>query len=235
MLPDSLYFNYIDFDDELAVAKGRAFLSITTSLNQAIEKRYVTPQESRLVLLADGYLPSSFPETIPEDGFDDIDDSEMNNQVGMLGNPVPVSQGGQGEVRESQIIQRSLVDTRSTLGEQVYNYLKEGTPVEMIWSAEEYKELYDSHDNIQELMLVLNTKVGELSSLYIDDIVKKLLDVTSGLDINQALEDNMWVDEIASILKGEFPIIENEILKDWEEKSKDYRRSIKDGDNRKEN
>jgi hypothetical protein len=234
MLPDDLYFNYIDFDDELQVAKGRAFLSITTSLNQAIEKRYITPQESRLVLLADGYLPSSFPETIPEDGFEDLDDSKMNNQVGLLGNPVPPSQGGQGEIRESQIIQRSLVDTRGTLGEQVLKYLTEDTPVEMVWSAEEYKKLYDTHDNIQELMLSLNTKVGELSSLYINDIVNKLLDV-SGLDINEALEDNMWVDEIASILKGEFPIIENEILKDWQEKSKDYRRSIKDGDNRKEN
>lgn len=101
ILPESLEFKWIDLDDELAVSKGRGRLASITAFNQAIERGIFTPNEARAQLVADGLIDISISETI--EGGDEVQTQEdpADKRPGMLGNSVPPSSGGTGEVRQS--------------------------------------------------------------------------------------------------------------------------------------
>ncbi|MHA2191062.1 MAG: hypothetical protein ACXAAP_12575 [Candidatus Thorarchaeota archaeon] len=98
MLPKSLKFVWIDLDDEVSVALGRARLANATAASQYIENRIFTPKEMRLQAIADGLMTISMPEDVPEDEFDLVESLNAQERPGMLGAPVNPSQGGQGEV-----------------------------------------------------------------------------------------------------------------------------------------
>lgn len=106
LLPESLMFTWIDVDDELSVALGRARLASITAAAQAIDKRILSPKEARLQLIADGIYTISMPEDVKEEEFDLLSNSNNDKEInakrpGMLGTQVPPSIGGQGEIRES--------------------------------------------------------------------------------------------------------------------------------------
>lgn len=102
MLPDYLMFDWVDLDDELSVALGRARLSSSTAYGQMIDKRIITPEEARLQSIADGLMTIPMKETLDEEDFDLIDeisgDGDTPERPGTLGKPRPPSQGGDGEV-----------------------------------------------------------------------------------------------------------------------------------------
>ncbi|MCK5342331.1 MAG: hypothetical protein KAR20_02945, partial [Candidatus Heimdallarchaeota archaeon] len=98
LLPETLEFAWIDYDDELNVQKGRARMSTMTAFSQAIDKRMLTPQEGRLQLVRDGIITISIPEEIPMEDFDILPEEGLSPaRPGEIGNPVPPSQGGHGE------------------------------------------------------------------------------------------------------------------------------------------
>lgn len=102
MLPPDLEFIFIDKDDEQSVAMGRARLSDATAAAQYIQQKIFTPGEMRLQALQDGLITVSVPEKIPSDS--EFPDSTLGNppeRPSMLGRPVAVTAGGQGEVRQS--------------------------------------------------------------------------------------------------------------------------------------
>ena len=106
MLPDDLMFKWINPDDELSVALGRARLATATAGNLLIDKRVLSPKELRLQLIADGLVTISIPEEIPEEEFDILPEPaspfgspSTAKKPGMLGTQVPPSSGGQGEVK----------------------------------------------------------------------------------------------------------------------------------------
>jgi hypothetical protein len=107
LLPKGLQFSWIDLDDELSVALGRARLATATAFTAMVDKRIITPKESRLQLISDGLFTISMPEDIDEKEFDILTDTQQNpfgataQRPGMLGKPVPPSMGGQGEVKKS--------------------------------------------------------------------------------------------------------------------------------------
>ena len=92
-----LEFSWIDYDDELNVQKGRARMSSATAFSQAIDKRIITPHEARLQWIRDGLITVSIPEEIPMEDFDVLPEGNSPVRPGEIGNPVPPSQGGQGE------------------------------------------------------------------------------------------------------------------------------------------
>lgn len=113
-----LSFKFIDMDDEVSVALGRARLATATALSIMIDKRAITPQESRLQMLADGLIDVPIPEEIPKDGFDDLmpkinpafgNNGNSSERPGLLGRPIAPSQGGWGE-RKSEALQLALLD-----------------------------------------------------------------------------------------------------------------------------
>jgi len=99
LLPKELAFGFIDYDEELNVALGRARLANATAANQLIANRVFTPSEMRLQLIADGMISISVPEKVDEGEFDILPQMgfQQNERPGMLGNPQPPSSGGQGE------------------------------------------------------------------------------------------------------------------------------------------
>lgn len=101
ILPPTLQFKWIDLDDEMSVAIGRARLANSTSYNQMIDAGIITPEEARLQSIADGMFTIAMPEKIPESAV--RVEQQPNERPGMLGAPVPASSGGTGEVRQSEI------------------------------------------------------------------------------------------------------------------------------------
>jgi len=97
MLPESLSFEWIDYDDELNVQRGRARMSTMTAFSQAIDKRMLTPKEGRMQMIRDGLITVSIPEEIPMEDFDVLPEGNSPVRPGEIGNPVPPSQGGHGE------------------------------------------------------------------------------------------------------------------------------------------
>ena len=92
-----LEFAWIDYDDELNVAKGRARMSSATAFSQAIDKRIITPHEARLQWKRDGLITISIPEEIPMEDFDILPTGNSPVRPGEIGDPVSPSQGGHGE------------------------------------------------------------------------------------------------------------------------------------------
>lgn len=110
-----LKFKFIDMDDEVSVALGRARLATATAMGLWIDKRVITPQEARLQMIADGLVDISVPEKIDEKAFDILPvptaggfgGDTSNKRPGMLGKPVPASSGGHGEVK-NMVLEEAL-------------------------------------------------------------------------------------------------------------------------------
>lgn len=103
VLPPYLEFKFIDLDDELNVAIGRARLASATAWQVLIDRGVFLKNEVRQQMIADGLLTISIPETI--EGGDEVVESPTANQnerSGLLGRPIAPSQGGQGEVKASE-------------------------------------------------------------------------------------------------------------------------------------
>ena len=67
MLPDSLEFGWIDLDDEVSTALGRARLANATAFNQYTQMGAFTAAEARLQTIADGLITVPVPEKIPQE------------------------------------------------------------------------------------------------------------------------------------------------------------------------
>lgn len=107
MLPDTLQFDWIDMDDELATALGRARLANATAWGQLIDKGVFDRKEARLQTIQDGLVTISVPEdppAKPDEAFSPMGGllgKKPQERPGMLGSPQAPSQGGDGEVKKS--------------------------------------------------------------------------------------------------------------------------------------
>lgn len=102
ILPPTLQFSWIDYDEELNVAVGRARLANATAWKQLVDAKMFSAQEGRLQTMQDGLVTISIPESIPEN-FESPEEpsGEDNERASMLGYGVPPSVGGLGEVKSS--------------------------------------------------------------------------------------------------------------------------------------
>jgi hypothetical protein len=119
ILPATLEFMWIDYDDELNVALGRARLANATAFGQWIDKKVFTPQETRQQAIQDGLITISVPEDYPEEDAPDDLGTGSPERPGALGSTnIPASQGGEGEIVSGKsladeyipMIARSIVD-----------------------------------------------------------------------------------------------------------------------------
>ena len=111
ILPDSLKFMWIDYDDERNVSKGRARLASAQAANIWVTNRSFLPSEMRRQALADGLVSIDVPEEIDENDeeFQTLQAAQKPQFGGKtgLGAKTQPSQGGQGEVIPQQVLQRS--------------------------------------------------------------------------------------------------------------------------------
>jgi len=115
MLPKYLEFKFVDLDDELNVALGRARLATSTAWQQLVNSRMFTPGEGRQQMIADGLITISIPEKLPDGAFDDLMEGNGGaERPSMLGRPVSPSEGGWGEVApKSDAIIKSLHEAKN--------------------------------------------------------------------------------------------------------------------------
>jgi hypothetical protein len=141
-LPPTLKFNFVDLDDELNVALGRARLSTITALSQAQDKGVISADEHRLILLGDGLFgATALPEKPPPDAeplqpTTPFGGGKSPERPGSLGSPRPPSSGGEGEttarsvsVKESKHLQSHLKrftkDMTELIGDNLVQSAKE--------------------------------------------------------------------------------------------------------------
>lgn len=121
ILPKNLYFHFIDLDDELNVAIGRARLATATSMEILLRNQVITPNEARLQMIADGLFTISMPEQVEGGDMPVEPQPKGNTGTGLLGKPIAPSQGGYGEVKS--LVERSeengLLDIQKELQDEV--------------------------------------------------------------------------------------------------------------------
>lgn len=106
ILPETLQFNFIDYDDELSVALGRARLASAQAFKTFQDGGNLSRQEIRSQIIEDGLVSISLPDELPSDAKPALPVSPFgktggNTEPEMLGNPKPPSGGGEGEIRKA--------------------------------------------------------------------------------------------------------------------------------------
>ena len=128
ILPDSLRFTWIDYDDEKNVAKGRARLATAQATEILIRNKAFLPSEMRQQMLADGLISITVPETVNPN---DPEFQSTQPQLGKpnfggsrskeLATPVAPSNGGHGEIIPQQVVQRNIRDAEVGVSKAAFN------------------------------------------------------------------------------------------------------------------
>lgn len=105
ILPDTLEFNFIDYDDELNVALGRARLATSQAFSAWRQMGLFSVQELRSQSIQDGLVSISMPDEVPTDAKPDPVLSPNGEPELLQGGKAP-SAGGEGEIK-------SLIDSVS--------------------------------------------------------------------------------------------------------------------------
>ena len=88
-LPDTLQFNFVDYDSELNVAMGRARLATATAFKTFVELKVFSPQELRSQAIQDGLVSVTLPDEVPADS----EFPEPVAPVGAFGKPAAKTTG----------------------------------------------------------------------------------------------------------------------------------------------
>jgi hypothetical protein len=130
ILPETLEFNWIDYDDELNVAMGRARLATSQAFKTAQDQGWFSGQELRSQWIQDGLSSISMPDEIPPDakplmeqqqemGAGPFSPKPFGNKVGgnkepeLIKDPKAPSGGGEGDVKKALHLELFLLDTVS--------------------------------------------------------------------------------------------------------------------------
>jgi len=114
ILPPTLEFNWIDYDDELNVALGRARLATSQAFASFRMMGLFSPQELRSQSIVDGLVSISLPDELPPDAkpeppvartvrYEGEKDNDKggNTEPELIGNPKAPSGGGEGDIKKS--------------------------------------------------------------------------------------------------------------------------------------
>ncbi len=98
MLPDSLQFNLIDYDDEKTINQGRARLATATAFNTLVAMGAFSVQEIRSQMIQDGLMDISIPDTLPPNA-QPRETGKLPERPGLLPDKQAPSLGGEGEIK----------------------------------------------------------------------------------------------------------------------------------------
>lgn len=226
ILPETLEFKWIDYDDELNVALGRTRLSNSTAWTNYIKAGMFTPQEARLQSIADGMVTISVPENIPDEP--QSNDFETTNEPELLGEPVPPSSGGEGEIRKYKItfdlwsfksnadvylelfnsVVSSLGDEESILLHKSKVLLLDDVSTYSVFdSAKGYIEIKAIDDS--EVSDIVVSKCFEVLCKYIGTLLQS--EYFDGVDLDIDSSYNTIIERVFADLEERHVAIENEL------------------------
>lgn len=131
ILPDTLEFNWIDYDDELNVAMGRARLASSQAFKTAQDQGWFSAQELRSQWIADGLSSISLPDEIPPDAQNIMEQQkEMgagpfapkvggNKEPELVKSPKAPSAGGEGKSFTVKARTKTLATVMNSLVEEI--------------------------------------------------------------------------------------------------------------------
>lgn len=209
ILPPQLQFHWIDYDDELNVALGRARLANATAWGQYIENGIFTAQEARLQTVADGLVTISINESIEKPYVPQTEEGKAPERPGMLGNPVSPSQGGYGEIKMALPSKAKVHKFVADVGKQLKPLFAQ--------LSETYTDQDDLYIPSVAVKRSIEGKKGfdfktmlhgvkSLGNDVVDDLVKKAVVLgISGQLFDDSLDADMFgdYDEIVNSIKDE--------------------------------
>lgn len=201
ILPDTLEFNFVDYDDELNVALGRARLATGQAFTAFRQMGLFSPQELRSQSIQDGLVSISMPDQIPTDAKPD-ETVKPNGEPELLQGGKAPSMGGEGEVKSFDSV--SFKPKSRTLNNVVKNLVEDVTPkiVSYIRGISEddlsiTKSLIGqsvfSEDDALEVAPLLAKFVAN-KSLGVVNIDNKELEKFVGDEFNADLDDPTWIE-----------------------------------------
>lgn len=178
ILPNTLEFNFIDYDDELSVALGRARLASAQAFKTWQDSGNLSPQEIRSQIIEDGLVSISLPDELPPDA-KPLPPPTPFGKVGgnaepeMIGDAKPPSGGGEGEIRKAFTVtpNKSLF----SVTEKIVNTLTPKILDTVVTSSEDDflmvrsvigESLFDDSDEL-ELQALTDSLVGTRSMVNV--------------------------------------------------------------------
>lgn len=191
ILPDYLQFSWIDFDDEKNVALSRARMANANAGQIWIGGQVFSPDEIRRQAIADGMFTITIPETLdrksiewPTNALRYIGNkgSGDTGKVGTnaIGDPKPVSSGGQGDVKPQQIISRNRSKIEVSLSKAVYSANQ--ILGALLNSVRTDKNDFPNWEQKFENSVVGKSHMDLVSETVLDDTYNNVLDSLAGTE-----------------------------------------------------
>jgi len=195
ILPPMLQFNWIDYDDEVNIALGRARLANATAFKIYKDTGMITAKEGRQQLIADGMFTISMPEDIPDDGTQATPETSTGVKTGnVLGHPVAPSMGGQGEVRKSFVDRTNFEVVKAVVSKILAETIDDFIALRSIYGED---NLHDARKAVEE-----NLNPGEVTAdgwLQVEGVEEKSLMVAEKVIekiILLTLKDTLLADNV---------------------------------------
>ncbi len=153
ILPDTLEFVLVDYDDELNVAMGRARLASATAFNILTQAGSFSPQEVRSQVLQDGLMSIPVPDQLPPEAKPQPQ-NKPQERPGALGHGVPPAMGGEGNVKSlvsvKKVNEKNLNEIVGEVVKQLYDQLQDISEDEM-YLAKSYinNAIFDEADTLE--------------------------------------------------------------------------------------
>lgn len=217
ILPDTLRFIWIDFDDEKNVALSRARMANANAAGLWIQNQIFSPDEIRRQGIADGMFTISIPETLdrksiewPTNALRYIGkNSDGKSGTNQIGDPKSASSGGQGEVKPQQIISRNRAKIEVSISKAIYA----GNQIlgALLNSVKSANNDFDVWEKRFEQSVIGKSHMDLLSESIIDDTYNSISDVLFGTE---------WLDTVSVELA-------NLYVNEWNERQLSIIRSTK--------
>ncbi len=198
ILPESLEFNFVDYDDELNVALGRARLASAAAFNLLQTNGNFSQQEIRSQMIQEGLISINIPDKLPKDakakqeakfwhdtlgqGGTKVGDSQKDKptEPEAVGNPKAPSAGGEGDIKKLASLtvksKRGLDATISKIVEAVYPKMLEAL------SGVGEDELY-------VVKSLVNNSLFEADELGLQSILVDMVSKKSLVDLDYSQEE----------------------------------------------
>lgn len=203
ILPESLEFNFIDYDDELNVALGRARLASASAFNLWQTNGNLSQQEIRSQIIQDGLITISIPDKLPKDakvkqeikfwhdtlGVANPTDEQKKNpdsqkkkpgEPELVGSPKAPSGGGEGDIKKLASL---TVKSRKELSTVIEKIVTNFAP-KIIEIINEYGE-----DELYMMKSVINNSLFDEDILGLQNILSNTVSRKRTVDLNYAVEE----------------------------------------------
>lgn len=172
ILPPVLQFNWVDYDDEVNIALGRARQANANAFKMLSDAGFISPKEGRQQLIADGMFTISMPEEPPAKPKTPIaKPSPITLPKENL--PVPPSMGGHGDVKASYLDRIDFEVIKAVTSELLAEFFPQ---LEEVRDEFGLDNLFEARSIVEEQVIPDLHRVTKPNWLKIDGVERSALD-----------------------------------------------------------